>query len=163
MSKSWLQWAPAGGTPKPWLLSLHQCSEYLHLLNMTTFHKLKLPKDPTQKHCSIISAEGGISPAPSNRLATIRITPNVVTFGGKALNTTIWLTCYCIVNMTVAIPASPGNKANIKYGQNYSIAGTLLHLSFQANHCAPAANVEGQMFCGLRHQSSAKRVATGST
>lgn len=163
VSKSWLQRAPAGDTPKPWLLSLHQRSEYLCLLKTATFLKLKLPKHLTPKHCSIVVAEGGISPAPSNRIATISFAPNVVTFGGKALNTTVWLTCYRIVNMTVPIPASAGSKANIKYEQNDSIAGTLLHSTFQVNHCRPTANIESQLFCSLRHQPSAKRVATGNT
>jgi len=65
--------------------------------------------------------------------------------------------------MTVPIPASAEDEESVKYEQNDSIAGTLLHSTCQVNHHAPAANAEGQLFCSLRHQSSAKRVAAGNT
>lgn len=35
-------------------------------------------------------------------------------------------------------------------------------LHFQVNHCGPAANAEGQLFCSLRHQLPPKGMATGN-
>lgn len=67
----------------------------------------------------------------------------MVTLDGTALNSTVWLTCYHTVNVTVPIPMSARNKASIKYEQNYSTAGTLLHSTSQVNHCTQQLTLKG--------------------
>lgn len=126
------------GSPPPPLPRVLVC-----IIEDVLFSNWNYPSTKCKSTCSMVSAEGGISPFPSNSLPNIRITPNVVTLDVTALNSTVWLTCYRIVNVTVPIPASARNKASIKYEENYSTAGMLPHSTSQVNHCTQQLTLKG--------------------